>query len=177
MSVGEGIGGIIRSYNGMVQHGGAARRAAAVAERPRGRGSAGTAGPVCYILYEIYNKKTIYIFIIIYLPCLQLYIIYIIPHSPLSPSILTPSQLYSPAFVAVRFMVLTYFYFLIRKKNKKRPLRFYPQEPLEELHVSIQPGLLAIDIIPHFHSYFKFYLQEKYPQPKPEVFSRKRMYC
>ena len=60
------------------------------------------------------------------------------------------------------------------QKNKKRPLRFYPQEPLEELHVSIQPGLLAIDIIPHFHSYFKPYLQEKDPQPKPEVFSQRK---
>ena len=49
MAAGEGIGGIIRSYNGIVQHGGAARRAAAGAERPRGGGSAGAAGPVCYI--------------------------------------------------------------------------------------------------------------------------------
>ena len=70
MAVGEGIGGIIRSYNGMVQHGGAARRAAAGENEPGGRGSAEPSSPVCYILYEIYNKKTIYIFIIIYLPCL-----------------------------------------------------------------------------------------------------------
>lgn len=48
----------------------AQQAAAAGAERPGGRGSAGLSSPVCYILYEIYNKKTIYIFIIIYLPCL-----------------------------------------------------------------------------------------------------------
>ena len=62
--------GVNQNYNGIVQHGGAARRAAAGAERPRAWGSAGAGSPVCYILYEIYNKKTIYIFIIIYLPCL-----------------------------------------------------------------------------------------------------------
>ena len=67
MAAGEGRVGIIRSYNGIARQGGAA----AGAERPRAGGSAGAAGPVCYILYEIYNKKTIYIiFIIIYIPCL-----------------------------------------------------------------------------------------------------------
>ena len=58
MTAGEGRAGIIRSYNGMVQH---SRRAAAGAERPRAGGSAGTAGPVCYISYYIKNKKAIYI--------------------------------------------------------------------------------------------------------------------
>ena len=56
MTAGKGRGGIIRSYNGVVQHG---RRAAAGAERPGAGGSAGTAGPVCYISLEILYKKAI----------------------------------------------------------------------------------------------------------------------
>ena len=66
-----GKNGLNQSYNGIAR--GAwqsGRQAAAGAERPRAGGSAGAGSPVCYILYEIYNKKTIYIFIIIYLPCL-----------------------------------------------------------------------------------------------------------
>ena len=57
MAVGEGRACIIRSYNGIVQYGGAAMWAAAGAERPRGGGSAGTAGPVCYISLEVLDKK------------------------------------------------------------------------------------------------------------------------
>ena len=70
MAAVEGRAGTIRSYNGMARGVAVRLAAAAGAERPWGGGSAGAAGPVCYILYEIYNKKTIYIFIIIYLPCL-----------------------------------------------------------------------------------------------------------
>ena len=49
MAAGKGIAGTIRSYNGMAR-GVAVRLAAAAREkRPGGGGSAGAAGPVCYI--------------------------------------------------------------------------------------------------------------------------------
>ena len=67
-------GAITESYSGVKQNylplSARQGRAGERRQRPRGRGCAGRASPVCYILYEIYNKKTIYIFIIIYLPCL-----------------------------------------------------------------------------------------------------------
>ena len=70
-------------------------------------------------------------------------------------------------------MVLPYCRFLIReKKNKKDPCGFI-RKSLWSNCTFLPAGIVSNSIIPRFHSYFKFYLQEKYPQPKPEVFSRK----
>lgn len=67
----------------------AQQAAAAGAERPGGRGSARPASPVCYILYEIYNKKD-HLYIYYYISPLLIVIYYI--YSP-SPLFLLPFQL------------------------------------------------------------------------------------
>ncbi len=54
MAVKRGIIGIIRSYRGIAQ---GRDSAAAGAERPGGRGSAGPASPVCYLSLEVLDKK------------------------------------------------------------------------------------------------------------------------
>ena len=83
-----------------------------------------------------------------------------------------------PALVAVRFMVLPYCRFQNRAKNKKGPCGFIRKSLFGGIARFYQPGLLASPLyhnsIPQFRSDFKFYLQEKYPQPKPEVFFQRK---
>ena len=54
VAVKRGIIGIIRSYWGIAQ---GRDSAAAGAERPGGRGSAGLGSPVCYLSLEVLDKK------------------------------------------------------------------------------------------------------------------------
>lgn len=163
-AVKRGIMGINRSY-GRAQHRDAAT---AGAERPGGRGSARPASPVCYILYEIYNKKD-HLYIYYYISSLLIVIYYI--YSPF-PLFLLPFQLqvsgtpllwlqsdlwYSPIAV-----------FKIALKIKKDLCGFIRKS----LELEKSPTkIVSISIIPHFRSDCK----KNTPSRSQRYFSRERI--
>lgn len=123
---------IIQSYTGHNAGGTECSAADRRRQRPRGRGCGAGGSPVCYILLEILDKKRLSIYLLLYISPAYSYILYIFP-----PFSLTPFPL-----VQLRVMVLPCFGFgcspiyctpllpfFNPRKNKKRPLRFYPQEP------------------------------------------------
>ena len=126
MTAGEGIWGIIRSYNGIAQR---SRRAAAGAERPRAGGLRGQAA-LCVISSMKFIIKRPSIYLLLYISPAYSYILYILFPIPSfsfnsnSELVLLPCFCCSPIYGTPILL-----FFNPRKKNKKRPLRFYPQEP------------------------------------------------